>query len=512
MAPLSQSLAVSLLLASSLASPIPSTNPANCNETVTLPKGSFNSSIEFRPCPEALPVPPTVQCAQFSVPLNWEEPEGEQITLGLVKVSRPVNSTTPRIGNLFVNPGGPGGSATEFAMGIALGIITVDTAVSDAFDIIGLDPRGVGFSSQVQCDPTIFNERVSLYPRTQKEFDALVDKNTRLGASCLERSPQAAHVDTISTAKDHEAVRIALGNEKMNWVGLSYGTQLGAQYAQLFPDNIRAMALDGILQHSGNEAQNMLTETASYSASLQHFFDWAGSNDTRSALANQDVEKLWFSLLTTAEKKPIPAPGCDNTVCRADVTAEEIQFNAPGNLINADPEKEEGSWRKLAIAIAEALKGNATLLSSPLANEQSTFQFSDLAIGCSDWPSTTSNTFASLSAKLNIGRTMTPLTNTASQTYRYQAQCVGWPVSNINPPKALNVVTENPILLVSSETDPSTSFVWAVGMMEEIENKVLLTRKGDGHTSWNLGGETSRVMSRFLLEMEVPEDGTVLES
>jgi hypothetical protein len=152
-------------------------------------------SIVFSACAPNLNFPPSLQCATFSVPINWDEPNGEHFDLGLVKLAAPSNSTN-RIGSLFVNPGGPGAPASQLVAEVAGGAL--QSPLLDTFDWIGLDPRGVGLSKQVECDMDIYAERVSLFPKTQEEYDKLVDKNKRLGESCrLLTGPLLEYIDTI---------------------------------------------------------------------------------------------------------------------------------------------------------------------------------------------------------------------------------------------------------------------------------------------------------------------------
>lgn len=192
--PLHQSIpAVASILASTLAAPLPSTD-----QTPRFPPpNSVASSIEWAPCPEDAGFPNSILCTQYSVPIDWDQPEGEHFDLGLVKLSIASTNATSKVGSLFVNPGGPGASATGLVGTIAAQADKFQI-ILDNFDVIGLDPRGVGFSGQVKCDPKIFAERVSLFPKTQEEFDALKDKNKRLGESCRELTgPLLEHVDTI---------------------------------------------------------------------------------------------------------------------------------------------------------------------------------------------------------------------------------------------------------------------------------------------------------------------------
>jgi pimeloyl-ACP methyl ester carboxylesterase len=207
---------------------------------VTEPK-----AISWVECPAETGLPSEVQCGQLSVPIDWDHPEGEHFDLGLVKLAAKADAGS-KIGSLFINPGGPGGLASEMVAALVQAQ-ELRELLTGAFDVIGLDPRGIGLSHAVQCDPAIYNERTTVFPTTEAEYEAMVDRNRRLGESCRERTgPLLDFIDTISAAKDFEAARIAVGDDKLNFMGQSYGSQLGAQYAQLFPDNYEVLALDGV--------------------------------------------------------------------------------------------------------------------------------------------------------------------------------------------------------------------------------------------------------------------------
>jgi pimeloyl-ACP methyl ester carboxylesterase len=452
-----------------------------------------------------------LQCANISVPINWDAPDGDTFTLGMVRLPRPSNNSAERIGHLFINPGGPGASAITTVANIASGFVNVSSDILNSFDLIGVDPRGVSQSAESSCDEDIWAERVSLFPKTQEDYDRLVDKNRRLGESCLNQTGDIVnYLDTISAAKDHEAVRAALG-EQMNWLGLSYGTQLGAQYAQLFPDKIRVMVLDGMLQHSQSEATQILVESTTYAVELEEAFKWAATKDA-SPLKGQDVEKLWYSILKTAADKPIPNSNCgpDNKKCYADVTEEEILFNAQGFLISAT----EAARLNFANALLQASEGDAAAFSSFLPWRGDPTLFAGITIGCQDW-SPTASSFEDFQSKMRMAEVLAPLNKGASQSWTVQASCVGWPAPPRNRPAKLKIQTQDPILIVNAIRDPSTSYAWAVGMLEEIENSVLLTRNGDGHTSWgfdNYAGATTAAIDHFLITKEAPAPGTVLDS
>jgi pimeloyl-ACP methyl ester carboxylesterase len=417
----------------------------------------------------------------------------------MVNTSTLGSSSYPR----YINPGGPGVPASTMVSSMAQGAFQNQTLQLQAvFDIIGLDPRGTGMSHQITCSKDIYAERVSWFPETGEEYDALVDKNKRLGESCRALTgPLLEHVDTISAAKDHEAIRVALGNEPMNFLGLSYGSQLGAQYISLFPESFRTLALDAIVQHSQSEAANIHIDTSSYELVLRHFFDWAAT-DASSALHGQDLRALWLDLLTKAAETPIPALSCNGNNCLTDVNAEEILFNFPGAGVGLGV-----SWQLLASALFDASHGGVSTLSTPYANAE---VFSRLAIHCLDW-----NPFESLSdikAKLAMATAYAPLVRGASHRWRAQHACTGWPVAVKNPPRKLNVKSDTTVLMASSTGDSSTGLPWAVGMLEEIESAVLIVRNGDGHGSVPLGGETSDLIGRYLITGEAPAERFLMTS
>jgi hypothetical protein len=162
------------------------------------PENSTDPSITWGSCPGELRMPKSIQCATFSVPVDWESPHSEHFNLGLVKLPAAAsNSNISKVGTLFINPGGPGGRASELVAQIAGGAIKNEALLS-SFDIIGLDPRGVGLSHEVQCDMSIYAERVSSYPQSNEGLERLLDKNKRFGESCLRLTgPILKHVDTI---------------------------------------------------------------------------------------------------------------------------------------------------------------------------------------------------------------------------------------------------------------------------------------------------------------------------
>lgn len=457
---------------------------------------------------------PGLQCGYLAVPLDYTAPLGRTIQLGMVRIS---TSSPSRIGTLIYNPGGPGDEASDYLFGVEDGLPNFSPALLAAYDIIGIDPRGVGLSEPIQCDSETYNERVSLFPKNEAEFQELLNHNERLGNSCLELSgPLLHHLDTINVIKDMEHVRLALGNqEKLNFLGRSYGSQIGVTYAELYPKNINRIALDGILDHTQSEITTLNDEATAYEDTLNQFFSWCNTTTT-CALNGQDTRSIFSSILQSASKAPIPAPGCFQTgdaACRADVTSEEILANVQGYLLFQNATANYPGWDFLSLALLQTSEGNATLLSTELATSNTSWQYPTLAIGCQDWSHTTS--LSSLLYKQSLTSITAPLTKGMTQSYYYQSACLGWPAATTNPQKPLSETALNgipPILLVNAQHDPSTSFVWASGIQNALPGSVLLTRVGSGHTSYQLMGEAAEAIDKFLIGGVVPASNTLVYS
>ncbi|KAI0834863.1 alpha/beta-hydrolase [Hypoxylon sp. FL0890] len=483
--------------------------PVPAPRTGSVKRATSKDSISWGPCSDQFSS--NLTCATYTVPLDWSNPENETIELGLVRLE--ARDKSNRIGNLFINPGGPGGQATSIVSELSpAGIL--DPQILDRFDIIGLDPRGVGLSTPVQCDPAAYNKRVTWFPKTQDQYNEMVAYNKALGESCRAKTGRLIDfVDTISAVKDHEAVRKALGGEKINLLGLSYGTQLFSQYAELFPDNIRSIVLDGNLQHSQGESSNLLIESTTYERTLKQFFSWC-TNATKEEcpLSGQDVQAKYLSVLAKATASPIPAPGCDNKTCRTDVTEEDVRFTLQGTLISTS------SWPTLAQSLIEADAGNATLISqqNPLVTGdayQDSYLLAGTAIACQDWTHA-STSLADVLEKATLGANFSPLTRGACQSYKIQTSCIGWPAPLSNPPKPIKYTGKTTILQAQSTIDPSTSYAWGLGLHAELgdDKSVLLVRNGSGHTSYLRDGETTAAINAYLLNLTLPEPGTVLNS
>jgi hypothetical protein len=253
----------------------------------------------------------------------------------------------------------------------------------------------------------------------------------------------------------------------------------------------------------------MLVETTSYNLALTHFFEWASTSED-SPLNGEDVQSLWVELLAGAYSEPLEAPGCNGTDCSTKVWAEDILVKSQSFLVFATPDTALGNtWGVLASALYNASQGDASAFSPSFIDPTA---LSEIAISCLDWTSETSKTLAGIQNKKRMGAQYAPFTHGVSQMSTIQSQCVGWPAPVRNPPKKLDIDTKTTILVVNSDSDPSTGYPWALGMLDEIRNKVFITRIGDGHTSFSLGGNTTQAIGAYLLTGQAPETDLVLDS
>jgi pimeloyl-ACP methyl ester carboxylesterase len=482
-----------------------------------------SAALTWGKCPSDVPLASAaLQCAQLQVPLNWTESGGQNITLGLTRVQ--ANDTANRIGSLVINPGGPGEPASTLIAGQALGFTLFSKALSDRFDIVGMDPRGVGISTPVFCDPKLWNERVSYFPTTEAEYNTMTAHNEAVWKSCADMTgPLLYNVDTLSVTRDLEAVREALDEEQLNYLGLSYGSLIGQTYAKLYPDKYRAIALDAIVNHNESGAVTFAIEASTYERELDRFAEWC-NNSTDCALHGENVTSIFDTLISNATKKAIPAPGCEGggpsyAPCRQNVTGEEILFAVQQLLTFKDPFPPQFSgWAGLSQMFATAAQGNATALSQAygsqyLATSNRSDVFSGLATTCLDFDRSIQS-FSDLQGRLELGAAVAPLTKGASQTWGYQTQCIGFGHAPTYPQTdmSINNNASTAILLAQSVYDPSCSVVSAIDVKEEIANVSLALRDGDGHTSYYLHGDLAGIIDTYLINGTVPKAGTVVSS
>jgi pimeloyl-ACP methyl ester carboxylesterase len=432
---------------------------------------------------------PQTQCGTLKVPLDWSKPSGARISL--VVARGPAKDPGQRVGTLFFNPGGPGDGAAKY---IADAETIFTPTLIERFDLVGMDPRGIENSSQVRCTLPLITPESTLFPKTEQQFQQLRQHNREVGLNCLDQAGELVrHMDTVSVARDHEALRLALGENKINWLGVSYGTQVAANYAQLYPTRTRAMVLDAPLEHSLLEVHQVAGEIIAAEGSFNRFADWCPTQET-CALRGQDVRTVFDRLVRQADQNPIPAEGALRPV-----TGEDIRMGTKGLLRFKEPSiyGPDLSWAGLSRALQKAIDGDAPAFAVAPAGEPQYGYHGLLANACLDYVPQV-HTYAEMQQRLELGRQLAPHLQGASETWQANF-CIDWPVKPVNPPKALRV-RGVPTLLIHAAHDPSDSYTWAHGLAAQIDGSALLTRTGDGHTSIYTSDCAKSAMDAFLVE------------
>lgn len=458
----------------------------------------------------------------MSVPLDWDAPSGKTINLGIGML--PAANKSKRRGYLFTNPGGPGGSAIEDL------VQRIDfwksSKLHQYFDLVAPDPRGTAYSSPVQCDPAVWNVRVPQIPRTEAEYDQLIKAYTARGKSCAEKSGDLLnHVDTVSVVRDFEAIRLALGGEPMNFLGFSYGTQLGAQYAEYFPDNVRALALDGVLDHSEPDNDFWLQESNGYEVTVNQFLAWCERNSTCALHQMKNLPAKFDAFIDRANQSPIPAPSCDDPnfasyPCFNNVTGYELLKNMQGAICfpHADSPGIPG-WEGLSSMLEQAMTGNnASLFAGAKYDKPTQGEFAYAAIFCQDW-NRANSTALQYMIKRTVGEVQSPHTRGQGEMWYLQAMCMNWPAPMNNPPHSYADVfadrtMKTPILMTNALYDPETPVQWAWIVAQQLgdDNTALVMRNGSGHTSYRHPGATRDIIDNYLIDLKVPVSGTIVQS
>jgi len=437
---------------------------------------------------------PRTQCGTLRVPVDWARPRGR--TLELAVARRPASRPGRRVGTLLFNPGGPGDGAVSYVKDAEQ---FFSPTLLSRFDLVGMDPRGVSGSSQVSCENRpIIRPETTLWPRTRREFRSLLANNRAVGLACVrDTGPLMRHADTVSVARDHEALRIALGVRRVSWLGLSYGTQVAGNYADLFPRHTRAMVLDAALDHSLSEVEQVAGEMAAAEDAFNRFVLWCPTSSA-CALRGRDVAATFDRLVAAADRSPIPVPGALRPVTGADIrmgTKGLLRFKQPSIYGPAL------SWAGLSRALDDALHGNASAFIVAPAGITQHSAYSLLANACLDYVPLV-RTWAQMQQRIELGRQLAPHLQGASETWQ-GLLCANWPLPATNPPRPLDV-RGVPTLIVHAVHDPSTAYPWAHGLSSQIVGSDLLTRTGEGHTSYYTSPCARRATDRYLIHPEAP--------
>jgi pimeloyl-ACP methyl ester carboxylesterase len=441
------------------------------------------------------------ECGRTEVPISYDEPQGATLPLFLVRAR--LAGQTDRIGSLVINPGGPGGSGADAAIGSAL---TLPEDVLRRFDVVGFDPRGVGLSTPVECIPADLKDRVTAAdprPTTPEQMDEAFALQQEVADGCAEEYGDALGTfNTVDTARDMDLLRQSLGDEQLTYLGYSYGTTLGSTYAELFPDRVRALVLDAAVDPDDDPR----AEAEQQATSLEGSFDAFAANCVglvSGCPLGPDPRRFVEELLDQAATTPIPsaAPG-------------ETRQATPGLISTAILAGlyDTASWPQLAQGLAAARNGDAQQLFS-LADaytgrlQDGTYTNlidANLAINCADTDPETAVPEEEIRTLATDWGQRFPLFGAGSAVGL--RTCQVWEAERTPIPER-DAEGAAPILVIGNAGDPVTPLPGAVDMAEDLASGVLLTWQGQGHTAYPKTDCVTGAVNAYLIDLVVPQDG-----
>ena len=441
------------------------------------------------------------QCGTLTVPLDYSKPSGDTIKLALIR--KPATDTANRIGSLLTNPGGPGASGIDYLKSQVSSLAKLNAR----FDLIGFDPRGTGQSSPIRCltgpQEDAFNALDSVLD-DPIEKAAAIQADKDFVAGCKEMSGKILpYVDTSSVARDMDRIRAALGDSKLTYLGFSYGTYIGEWYAHLFPNRVRALVLDGVLDPAMPANDFLLEQIKGLQTNLDAFAADCKAKTTCQVGRSGDPIAKMVNLLNTLDNHPMQ-------VGDRQLTRSLALYGIGVTLYSTD------AWSYLDQALTAALQGNGRLLltfADLYLGRQSNGSYdtetdSNIAINCLDHQ--VPSDIASYDALSSAFAKASPVFGAAFQYGNLI--CAYWPVPAKMPPGPLTVDGAPPILLVAGLDDPITPYSLAQNAAQEISGSVLLTRRGYGHTSYGTSACAGAAIEAYFLELTVPANGTVCNS
>ncbi len=440
--------------------------------------------IEWKPCEEV----PTVDCGFLTLPIDYAKPNGEKFQLAVSR--RKASNPGARIGAMVINPGGPGGSGVDFSM---YADQYFSKEISDKFDIVGFDPRGVARSQPIKCSAELLQRSPSNYPKNVAEYDQLVAFNKELRDDCRKQSgPIFDHASTADVAQDIDSIRRALGEKKINYYGISYGTIMGQHYAEKFGKNIRAMIIDSNMDHSLGTKAFLASEARTAEDSFQEWMKW-NDRTPASPYYGQDLRKIWKDLLAKAERGEVPAPWDPNVK----MTPEDLGGGVVSMAYGP-------AWYGFTQQVKQIVDGLPVPAAAFGAAE--TFPNPFPGIFCNDY-NLRVGSWQEYQSLVRMENNIAPNTRGSSLGHGAMMGCIGFPKAT-NPQRTLKIKNAPKILLTNAKHDPATAYEWAVNAHRQSrDTTVFVTYEGWGHGVYDRSECTLKINNEYLVSLKLPRNG-----
>lgn len=427
------------------------------------------------------------ECADVSVPLDWTNPSDQFIEIALIRKASSQDLTP-----ILVNPGGPGSSGVDFVRDSYQSIGT--SYLRENFQVIGFDPRGVGRSEPVTCSGDGSKDRL-LYGHVPYEFGSepyLAEVNLIYEAfaeDCQYSGISTGYFNTQQTARDMDLIRKLLGLEKLNYLGFSYGTELGANYAALFPDRIGLFVLDGAVDPTLDPATTLLGQIKGFDKALNAYLeDCLSQNFCPFEGDVESARQKITNFLVARESKPLPT---------FDDRELALQAAISGIIVTLYSQE---SWQYLSQAFEEAFAGNGStfLLLADFYNDRnpdggyvSNITEANYAIGCADAVMATGD--------LNLDSEILAASSVFGRYFAAEDNsCDSWPEGIGMEKLDFTIPLSGTPLIVGTTGDPATPYEQAVALSELLDGAYLVTFQGEGHTAYGSNECVDNLVDSYL--------------
>ncbi|MFI9628217.1 alpha/beta hydrolase [Streptomyces sp. NPDC052042] len=491
---------------------------ANAAEASSSPGGLASQKLTWKPCrapstaqgggraPNPLPDGTRWECTSMKVPLDYAKPGAETIDLALIRARTKAKAPGRRIGSLIFNFGGPGASgvATLPAFG------TTYEKLRARYDLVSFDPRGVGRSAGVTCETDQqldARNAIDGTPDTTAEVNALVKHTKSFAAACQKHSGrELPYLGTTDAARDMDLLRQVLGDKKLHYFGISYGTELGGVYAHLFPENVGRAVLDAVVNPTLDPEQASLGQAKGFQLALDNFTkDCAARGDACKLPGSnaKEIERGIGDLLDRLDKKPVQGLGSRQLTQTLATTgiAAALYSKATWPLLEQGVDEADGGNGGLLLALADSLNGRSQ--DGRYDNSMS----ANTAISCAD--SKQRFTTDQIKAKLPAFRAASPVFG--DYLGWGLLNCTGWPVAGAWKTPDVSAPGAPPILVIGNTGDPATPYAGARAMADALGKGVgvRMTYEGQGHGAYNSNNTcVQKAVGDYLMDGKVPQDGT----